>query len=107
MLAFVLLHTDVEVHQCRHQVPESHGVRVEQRREDIAMLAPVPRPVEQNLRVRIQLACVPREVSCDRTSTILAFKNGFLMYQVDVRKVRHQMSISFFPDSSRLLGLCL
>lgn len=38
------------------------------------------------------------------TSLILAFKKGFLMYQVDVKKVRANTSNSSFPDKSRLSG---
>jgi hypothetical protein len=41
------------------------------------------------------------------TSISFAFKNGFLMYHVEVRKVRANMTSSFFPESSRELGECL
>lgn len=38
------------------------------------------------------------------TSTSFVFKNGFFMYHVEVRKVRENMTSSFFPESSRELG---
>ena len=36
-----------------------------------------------------------------------AFRKGFLMYQVDVKKVRAKMTSSFFPDNSRDSGVYL
>ena len=36
------------------------------------------------------------------TSLIFDFKNGFLMYQVEVRKVRTNIRSSFFPATSNL-----
>jgi len=41
------------------------------------------------------------------TSTSFDFKNGFLMYHVEVRKVRANITSSFFPESSREFGECL
>ena len=41
------------------------------------------------------------------TSISFAFKNGFLMYHVEVRKVRTNITSSFFPESSRDSGECL
>lgn len=43
----------------------------------------------------------------ESTSTSFDFKNGFLMYHVEVRKVRANITSSFFPESSRELGECL
>ena len=91
------------MHQRWHQVFESHWVSVEQRRENGAMFSPIPSAIEQNLAP--QLAHTMKGGIAGNTSTILTYKDGFLMYKVEVRKVRHQMSISFLPDSSRLLGL--
>lgn len=34
------------------------------------------------------------------TSTILDLRNGFLIYQVDVKKVKAQVRSSIFPESS-------
>lgn len=36
-----------------------------------------------------------------------AFRKGFLMYQVDVRKVRAKMTSSCLPDNSRDSGVYL
>jgi len=41
------------------------------------------------------------------TSTSFDFKNGFLTYHVEVRKVRANITSSFFPESSREFGECL
>lgn len=41
------------------------------------------------------------------TSTSLFFSPGFLIYQVDVRKVSANTTTSFFPDSSKLDGVDL
>ena len=41
---------------------------------------------------------------CDLTSLILDLRNGFLMYQVEVRNVSTNVNSSIFPDSSNLSG---
>jgi hypothetical protein len=46
----------------------------------------------------------PNEGSRSLTSLIFAFKNGFLMYQVDVKKVNAKRTSSLFPDKSKLSG---
>lgn len=46
-------------------------------------------------------------VAKELTSISLFFSPGFLMYHVEVRKVSAKMTISFFPESSRLCGVDL
>ena len=63
-------------------------------------------PKEQHLCISERK--VAYEDGCGaNTSTSFDFKNGFLMYHVEVRKVRANITSSFFPDSSREFGECL
>ena len=45
----VRVHTDVKVHQSRHQMLQRDRVRIQECREDATLLAPVPTAEEQNL----------------------------------------------------------
>lgn len=45
-----------------------------------------------------------REATSIHTSLILDFKKGFIIYHVDVRKVKAKTKTSVFPESSNLSG---
>jgi len=45
-----------------------------------------------------------REATFIHTSLILDFKKGFMIYHVDVRKVKAKTKTSVFPESSNLSG---
>ena len=86
---------------------ESQRVTIQSVAENACSFVTVTKdPKEQHLP-QTQTPVVSEDEQGGRTSTSFVFKNGFLMYHVEVRKVSANITSSFFPESSRELGECL
>ena len=69
--------------------------------EAVAFTTIAPDTKEQDLHGVQQMLSV---LDFKHTSLIFDFRKGFLMYHVEFKKVRTNMSSSVFPDSSNLSG---
>ena len=78
---------------------------VESGLEDTPSSVVFPAGIRQGLSVTVSMATLPK--LSIHTSTILDFKNGFLMYHVEVRNVSAHIISSILPVSSRLSGEAL
>ena len=71
----------------------------------IAFSAIPPDAHEKNLRnIKLALELWRGRNVRTHTSLILDLRNGFLMYHVDVKKIRTKVISSVLPDSSNLSG---
>ena len=68
---------------------------------------PYPRIPKNNICAFAQVKLHMKVEYKRNTSTSFDFKNGFLIYHVEVRKVSANITSSFFPESSREFGECL
>ena len=86
---------------------EGQRVAVQRMTEHTRPLVAISKdPKEQHLS-QTQPQITHMDGARGHTSISFVFKNGFLMYHVEVRKVSANITSSFFPESSRELGECL
>ena len=100
------IQTNVEMHKGRHEVLQRHRMSVQNvAKNAVSLIAIAYDAVGQGLcKDDSEWTTLDRKRRVSCTSLMWAFKKGFLMYHVEVKKVSAKMTRSFLPESSRRSG---
>lgn len=95
------------MHQRRHEMFQSHWISIQQIPQNAVSLSTItPYTHKKHLKKTPSNQNSPRDYinEARHTSLILDFKKGFLIYHVEVKKVRTKVISSTFPDNSNFSG---